>query len=170
MATRRFFEGMVPLIDNASLGHGVENSGAGQFFWPVQGSSRERRLSYCLLVSWWFNYDVAVAEIQSRFCTFFQNFYPWKGRLGATIQNGSTNKCEMNLFWIPYEKRGAQIFCFWLFSFYAREPARGPKKDLAFDIGWTRVVGSTWNFSEANHDSHKPWTINATFLIRCPNF
>ena len=66
---------------------------------------------------------------------FYRNFFTLeKARLGAAVQNDSK---------------------------IAVPPP--PTKNIVFGMGWTWVAGSTWDFSDAKHSSHKLWKFDAFF-------
>ena len=39
---------------------------------------------------------------------------------------------------------------------------------MVCEMGWPWVAGSTWNFSKAKKNSHKPCKFNATFIVSYP--
>ena len=50
-------------------------------------------------------------------------------------------------------------------TLYQRNRTWTPK-NIVFGMEWTWVGGSTWDFCDAKHNSHKSWKFNAVFLVR----
>ena len=122
---------------------------------------RERRFSYFLSVLWCLKERLTVVENSNP----FMYFLPWffileKVRLGAAIQHGSTENFEIKFFGCFYRNILA-LKLFWSrrFSLVPEKPHLDPK-NIVFGMGWTWVARSTWDFSDAKHNGHKPWKSN----------
>ena len=73
-ATRRFF-----------WRHGVGNERFSNMAWEM---------SFSIIFEWRCNIPFGRSKNSNKSHTFFQDFQPWKGRLGAAMQNGSTKNLE----------------------------------------------------------------------------
>ena len=94
----------------------------------------------------------------------FSLFLSKNGRSGGAISKWLDETSRNDVFWILHRKRWTQKIFFSLFSSFASETACGPRKNMVFEMGWTWVVGSTWDFSEAKHKSLKLSTKNKATL------
>ena len=81
-------------------------------------------------------------------------FIPEKGRLGATLRNGSAKNFDMMMFWILYEKMLHSEFLVLACSVLCQKNRMWTQKSIVFEIGWTWVAGSMCNYSETKDYSH----------------
>ena len=72
---------------------------------------------------------------------------------------------EIKFFQTNYWK--FNIFSFGLFIFVPEKPQVDPK-NVVFEMGWTWVAGSTWDFSEAKDNCHKSWKLQCHVTFRYP--
>ena len=100
---------------------------------------------------------LAVAKIPKQSRTFFQDFHPWKGTFGCR------NWIEMTFFGYLTKNVALKVIYFSPFRFVTEKAHVDPKQHF-FGMGWTWVVGSTWHFSEAKHNSHKLRKFKATLF------
>ena len=95
-------------------------------------------------------------------------FIPEKGLLSAAIQNDSTKIVRNDVFFnaLPKTKQSKNfvLAC----SVLCLRNCMWTQKDIVFDMGWTWVAGSKWDFSEGKSDSHNYWKFNAMFFPRYP--
>ena len=85
-----------------------------------------------------------------------------KGRLGAAVQNGSTKNFETKCCGYLTKNVTLQFILVIILSFVPEKPHVDPK-NIVFGMGWTCIAGSTWDFSDAKHNSH---TNSADLMLR----
>ena len=127
--------------------------------WP-----RERRFSYFLLVLWCLNKLLALAKIQNHSCTFFQNFYPWKGTSGCCSPKWLGQKFRNEVFGCLAEKRSTwRFFCYLPFRFAPEKPRVDPK--IHCFLGWT--WGHWVYVGFLIRETQQPQTLNIEWYVSC---
>ena len=92
-------------------------------------------------------------KIQKQSRTVSRDFYPW----GVANSNWLDQKISEWLFFLDISLKTFALkkFCCSLFSVVPEHTHVDPKNIIVSGMGWTRVVGSTWDFSEADHNRDK---------------
>ena len=103
-------------------------------------------------------------QIQKRARASLQDFHPWKGTFGFHHAKWLDQKFRKEISWIPHQKRSIEIFLVLFCSLLCQRNHMWTQKNIVFGMEWTWVAGSTWDFSQAKHDSHERWKFYAEFL------